>query len=217
MYQKTLLLLILSILVVLPAQAKMYKWVDDDGNVHYGDKVPTKYLHKERRELSEQGTLIKKVDRAATEEEKEQKRLEEQARAEKAEQERVERAKDRVLLDTYTTERDLVAAKDARVEAVGSQIQLSETIIADAQRKLDETAKRVAQVKASGREVPQHMYDKMAREEKQLATHKKVAAGHKKNREAIIVQFDAYIERFRKLMENKRAKREARLNKQQSN
>ena len=36
-------------------QAKMYKWVDEDGQMHFGDKIPAKYLAKEHEELNEHG------------------------------------------------------------------------------------------------------------------------------------------------------------------
>lgn len=40
------LLLCLLLLSSLPASAKIYKWVDADGNVHYSDKKPAAAGHK---------------------------------------------------------------------------------------------------------------------------------------------------------------------------
>ena len=57
-------------------------------------------------------------------------------------------------------------------------MQLSESIIADTEKKLDLTEKQMTRIKAQGREVPQNIKDKMVREEKQLATQNKIALGH---------------------------------------
>ena len=117
---------------------------------------------------------------------------------------------DRVLLDTYTTERDLDAALKARLDAVESQLQLSESIIADAKRKLDITDKQVTRIKAGGKEVPKNIIDKMKGEEKQLKTYQEVAASHEKRKQEINVQFKSYIERFRELKANQKRIKEER-------
>lgn len=206
---------LLFCLCSLPVQAKMYKWVDEDGNTHFGDKIPDKYLSKEHKELNAQGAVVQKheeVREETPEERKEKNRLERLEREKKKEAE--EQAKrDRVLLDTYTTERDLIAARKARLDAVESQLQLSESIINHAKRKLEITEKQITRIKAGGKEVPQNISDKMKAEEKQLATHHKVAASHQQRKEEINKQFDAYIARFRELKaEQQRVKdeREAR-------
>lgn len=59
----------------LSVQAKMYKWEDEDGNVHFGDKIPNKYLNKGHKELNEQGAVVKSHEgvKVETEEEKKEK------------------------------------------------------------------------------------------------------------------------------------------------
>ena len=52
------------------AQAKMYKWVDDDGQMHFGDKIPAEYLVKEHEELNESGVVTTHREAAKTEEQK---------------------------------------------------------------------------------------------------------------------------------------------------
>ncbi|MCB1629640.1 MAG: DUF4124 domain-containing protein, partial [Xanthomonadales bacterium] len=49
--------------------AKLYKWVDENGNVHYSDQVPPSQAKQARSELNEQGVAVKQVDRALTAEE----------------------------------------------------------------------------------------------------------------------------------------------------
>lgn len=219
MNHKCLCFLILFMLCSLPAHAKMYKWVDEDGQTHFGDKIPTHYLNKEHKELNEQGATIRTYPAAETAEQRAEKRKQNRILKEQEKKAKAQAKRDRVLLDTYTTERDLVAARDARLDAVASQMQLSESIIADTRRKLEAIEKQITNIKASGREVPENISDKVEREEKQLVTHKKIAQGHQDRQQKITQQFDGYIKRFRELKaEKKRIKeeREARRKKELS-
>jgi len=187
-------------LCATPAHAKMYKWVDDNGQIHYSDKVPTQYLKKHREVLNEQGATIKDIKRALNEEEKAELRRKEKARKEKEKLQLEQQRRDRILTDTYTTERDLVAARDARLEAIDSQINLAESIVKDSTSKVESTEKLIAQLKAEGKQVPDTAFAKLEREHRQLATQKEVAEKHRLKRKQIVEQFDGYIVRFRELM-----------------
>jgi hypothetical protein len=196
-------------LFTVSAQAGLYRWVDEFGAVHYGDKVPAKYLKQEHQELNEQGTTVKKHDRAMTAEERAEKKRQEAERKRLENEKRAQALRDRVLTDTYTTERDLVAAKDARLDAIESQLQLSKELIKNTEEKVIKTEQMIESLKAAGKMVPESTYAKLEREKLALATQKGVQQGHQIKREEVIVQFDGYIERFRELMAEKQRKREA--------
>ena len=204
-----LLILMMSTLFVASAQAGLYRWVDENGAVHYGDKVPAKYLKKEHDELNEQGTTVKKHDRAMTAAEKAEKKREEAKRKRLENEKRAQALRDRVLTDTYTTERDLVAARDARLDAIDSQLQLSKDIIESSKVNVTKTEELIERIKKSGRMVPEVTYAKLEREKLQLATQQGVQQGHRIKREEVIEQFNGYIERFRELMAEKQKKRDA--------
>jgi len=190
------------------AQAKMYKWVDDEGQMHFSDKIPPKYLVKEHDELNEQGIQVEHKAAAKTAAEKaEEKRLKrEQRKAELIEKKKQQR--DRVLLDTYTTERDLIVARDSRLDAVDSQINLAQTIIRDSNKNIAAMEKQIIQIQASNRKVPLDLYDRLESEKHQVIVQTKVKANNKKRRDDIAKQFNGYIERFKVLKAEQKAKRE---------
>ena len=61
------------------SQPKLYRWVDKNGQVHYGDKVPPKYAGQDRDVLNRQGLRVGREAGSATGEEA-------RARAERARQ-----------------------------------------------------------------------------------------------------------------------------------
>ena len=179
------------------AQAKMYKWVDENGQMHFGDKIPQKYLAKEHDELNERGMKVKHkaAEKNAKEKAQEQRLEQERKKAEIEEQKK--KKLDRVLLDAYDTEDDLVAARDSRLDAVATQIQLSEAFIGESNKKIKSIEDRVAEIKVSGREVPDNLYASLENEKQQVATQTRVMQSHKKRSNEISEKYNDYIKRFR--------------------
>ena len=188
-------------------QAKMFKWVDEEGQIHFGDNIPAKYIVREHHELDDRGVVIRHKAAAKTAEQKlEEKRIEyEKKKAALIEKKKKQR--DRVLLDTYTTERDLIVARDSRLDAVGSQIKLADSIIADSNKKIASMEQQVVDIQASNRKVPLDLYHRIDNEKEQVAVQSKVGKNHEKRRDEVAVQFNDYIERFKVLKSKQKAKR----------
>ncbi|MCW8942074.1 MAG: DUF4124 domain-containing protein [Gammaproteobacteria bacterium] len=179
------------------AQAKMYKWVDENGQMHFGDKIPQKYLAKEHDELNERGMKVKHREAEKNAKEKaEEQRLEQERKQAELELQKKKKL-DRVLLDAYDTEDDLVAARDSRLEAVATQIQLSEAFISESNKKIKSMEEQVAEIKVSGRDVPDNLYASLENEKQQVATQTRVMQTHKKRSDEISEKYNDYIKRFR--------------------
>ena len=188
------------------AQAKIYKWLDEEGQMHFGDEIPSKYIIKEHDELNYSGVVIRHREAAKTAEQKAEERRIEYERKKAALIEKKKKQRDRVLLDTYTTERDLVVARDSRMEAVDAQIQLADSIISDSNNKIESMEQQVVDIQASNREVPLGLYQRIDNEKEQVAMQSKVKKNHEIRRDEIAVQFDDFINRFKALKAEKKAK-----------
>ena len=189
-------------------QAKMYKWVDEKGQMHFGDSIPVKYQLKAHDEINESGVVVKRNSAAKTAEER---RIERQLakKSEAAlEKEKKKKQRDRVLLDTYTTERDLLLARDSRLDAVGSQIKLADSIVRDSNKKIASLEKRVLIIEKSNREVPADLYKQIEGQQQQISVHIEVKAGHVKRRDLVAKQFNGYVERFKILKIEQKRQRE---------
>lgn len=196
-----------SVLCVSPLQAAgMKKWVDEDGQIHYGDRIPPKYLRGEHSVINEQGIEVRKNAAMKTEAElkREAELLKQQQSEERKRQIEVRKQalRDRVLTDTFTSENDLVIARDARVEAVDSQISLTETLITHDTQRLNDVQSRIKSIEASGREAPANLHKEVKSLSRQLDNNKKFIKDRKKERQKIIDSFDADIKRFRELMQD---------------
>jgi len=188
----------------LPAQAELKKWVDKNGQIHYGDKIPSQYLRQQHQIMNKEGVIIENVPAAKTEaqliEEKRQQRL---AKIQ-AEKKRQQDFKDRVLIDTYTTERDLLKAREERLSTFNSLIDLTGTIIVSNQEQLDRLLKRKAEFERFQKELPVHMkaQEKILRQ--QIIDNQGYVEDQKKERQKIVDKFDKDLARFLYLKEQER-------------
>jgi hypothetical protein len=202
---------ILSIVLLstaLSVQARLYKWADEEGQIHFGDRIPPKYQVKAHDELNEQGVTTRHRPAMKTAKEKAEDRRLENERRKEALIVQKKKQRDRVLLDTYTTERDLVLARDSRLDAVGSQIRLAESIVSDSHNNIASMEKQITQVQESNREVPTDLYDRLDGEKRQVVVQTQVLENHKTRQQEISEQFNGYIKRFRVLKAKQKAKRE---------
>lgn len=200
--------LLLILLSLFPAHASRNKWVDEDGRTHYGDYVPDQFLSKEHEVLNDQGLVIKKYQRLKTQEELDVEQKEKNIQAEinrkKAVESRKDALRDRVLVDTFTTERDILMARDRRIDAVTSQINLTATIIKDDEKKLAAIKKRIEEIEKSSREVPENTKKSAVVLSRQLETHYQFIEIKNQERENILRDFDRDIKRFRELRDVKK-------------
>jgi hypothetical protein len=139
--------------------AKLYKWIDEDGNVRYGDRLPASESKKKHQTLNSQGVVVSTTEAAKT--------PEEYAAIRKAEKERkarelvearvknLQRRKDRVLLTTYDSVYELELVKDKRMELVDLVIQSMYRGIGFAEKRLEMLEnKATTKYLAKGLEVP---------------------------------------------------------------
>ena len=49
---------------------QLFRWVDENGKVHYGDRIPPQYAEGRREKLNEQGVVVDVQERERTEAER---------------------------------------------------------------------------------------------------------------------------------------------------
>lgn len=117
------LLLLLSSSV---AQASLYRWVDENGKVHFSDKVPPSIAQKGHTSLNKNGVEAKRTVSAEELKLKEQQRQEKQALEEELSEakklEEAQKRKDEQLLATYANREEIIAAYQKKLSTIDQSI-----------------------------------------------------------------------------------------------
>ncbi|KAA3639862.1 MAG: DUF4124 domain-containing protein [Proteobacteria bacterium] len=149
-----ILLLITLIVLQGDLSAKLYKWVDEDGKVHYSDKVPPEYIDQAREELNKSGVVKGSVDRALTPEERQQQAAElarqQQQAQQQAELKKQQQAERNKLIKSYSNADQITRLKNERINALQRNIELAEENLIIQKRNLDDLLKRAADRERSG-------------------------------------------------------------------
>ncbi len=176
-----------------------YRWVDDRGEVHYGQSVPPEFADYGYDRLGPDGSLRERVEPALTPEQIVERRRQraEQTRLDAAERNRETR--DRMLLATYSSEDGLREALDMQLVTIRSQRSATMMSVEQAESRFESQAGRAARLSAEGRPVPESLQQSI---QKTRAELRSLRAGLVRldEREAVIHErFNADLSRYREL------------------
>ena len=180
--------------------ATLYRWVDEEGVVHYGDSIPAKYAGLERQVVNEHGITVGVIQAKKTEEElAEDARLEE-LRA-KAEQ---QRRRDQALLATYLTIDEIEMHRDRRVELFQAQARVTELYLRNLQRRMDSLREEAAKFRPYSQDpeapmIDPDLADEITRTRDTIARHEENLRKFETDEKNIVARFDGDIDRFKEL------------------
>ncbi|HEX5765843.1 MAG TPA: DUF4124 domain-containing protein, partial [Woeseiaceae bacterium] len=83
---------------------KLYRWVDQEGNVHFGDSIPAEYAEVEKQVVNEHGVTLDVLRGKKTAEEIAAEKKAEELKAERE----LRRRQDQALLATYLSVDEIV-------------------------------------------------------------------------------------------------------------
>jgi len=201
---RTLLLATAALAVSAASAQRLYRWVDENGVVHYGDRVPPEYADRDRTVLNPHGVPVAREEGVLTPDEREeierQRALEEAARNARAEIAR----RDRMLLETYLSVADIENLRDTRLEMLESQVTVTEIYLADLNQRLERLLADAARYKPySDREDAPELPAQLAREiestEASIASYRRTIERTREEQAKLKSQFDSDIERFKEL------------------
>ena len=203
---KALLPFVLLALVAGGAEAqsdkekKLYRWVDKNGQVHYGDNVPAEYAEQDRDILNKQGVAVSREEGTITPEEAAIKAAADKA----ARDEQKRKLRDRVLLQTYQSTKELEALRDNRLDLVDAQLTIQEQSLSNlrAQRKqIERQASRFAPMnqEAGAPPMPDEVIADLERSANDIETQEANLERRRQERENIRLTFEADIVRYEEL------------------
>jgi len=147
-----MLLLLMGTQAVLAK--KMFRWVDDAGNVRYSDQVPPDQVKHRREALNENARVVDVVEKQKT---KAQRDLEKRLvllRRQQNEIIRKQKGHDKVLRSTFRNVSDMEMALKGKMLAMDGQRKVVQGNLQRIEKQLQQQQKKAAQFERDGRKVP---------------------------------------------------------------
>lgn len=193
-------LLLALFLGLLPAQGgKLYKWVDDHGQVRYGDRIPPQFAKQKQDTLNDQGVVVNTRAAAKTKAQLAEERRLAAIAAEKKRLREKAAAYDRVLLDTFTTEDDIIMTRNGKVDAIEAAIRLTSSRTEKTRQRLLRLTQRAANMERAGRPIPDPLRKEVEAAREQIAYNTTYIENRKREQQQVMEKFEADLKRYREL------------------
>jgi hypothetical protein len=174
-----------------------YRWVDEQGVVHYGDNIPPQYASQDRSILNSQGVEVGHLDK--------QKTPEEEAVAARAREALMKQKQhDAFLVSTYTSVKDIEALRDARLEQLKTQRTAAEQYVDSLRVRLASLQSRALEYspyteRKDGWRMPDDLVENLVHTVNELRLQSSALTAKGAEETNLRQQFQADIERYREL------------------
>lgn len=201
-FRRTAYVLCCVLLLAAAAAAgaqQLYRWVDDQGSVHYSDVMPPTEVEKGHLQLSPQGLPVRTVPPAKT---PEQIRRERELARLRAQQQRMleqQRADDRVLLNTFHSVDDLIMTRDGNLSDIDTLIQVKKGNIRRQQDWLSKLRADAADLERKGETVPDALEERIDGTEHAIEEALAAIVQREQQKQEIRRRFDRDLKRLRQL------------------
>ena len=174
-----------------------YRWVDEQGVVHYGDNIPPQYANQERAVLNGEGVQVGRLDAQKS---PEQQATDERERAVLMKQ----RQHDAFLVTTYTSVKDIEALRDLRLDQLNGQRAAAEQYVDSLHGRLASLQTRAMNFRpysprADANRMPDDLAENLVRTVTELRVQSAALDAKNQEESNLRAQFQSDIERYREL------------------
>jgi hypothetical protein len=196
----TIALLTLGSSAMAGNEQRVYKWTDDEGNVHYSDSIPAEYAERPKEVLNDHGVTVGELEGKKTAEQLEQERIENDRRV----AQELQRRADQALLATYLSVDEIIMHRDRRVELFQAQSRVTELYLRNLDRRLQGLREEASRYQPYSTEPDAPMIeDSLAAELREtkdtISRHQRNLKRYESDEQRIIERFDGDIQRFKTL------------------
>ena len=173
----------------LNAEAKLYKWVDENGTTHYGETIPPNYANRntqtlEKGRLQERESAREKPGKNSIS----LSRDEEQARR-----------RDNALINTYSSEKEIDLARDRNLQQVEARTNSFSVLLKSAQENLVSLQQEAEKMTKQGRKVFKSLEEDIVEANAHIAKLENDLNQSLKETEAVKARYAADKARYREL------------------
>ena len=183
-----------------PQQAT-YRCTGNDGKKYYGSTIPMQCVGRPIEQLNKQGMVVRRIDPEGEEKERAEKAAEQAKAKEEEAATREQSRRNRALLATYTSERDI---EDARARALKD----NQSAVRDVENKIEALRKRRAgydkelefyKDKKGGAQLPTKLAEDIKNTEIDLKAQEDLLAVKQKEVDVINARYDEDKKRYGEL------------------
>lgn len=194
-------LFLLSLLVLCQVSAtaqskRLYRWVDDQGKVHYSDVVPPKESQHGRSRLNNKGITLEKIAPAKTRQQLAQEARLANLRAKKQKIIAEQQAYDRVLLRTFRNSDEIQMTLDGKLQTIDLLNRLTYDNIKRLKEQLSIQQKKAASKERNGLQIPKQLLNGIDASRRQIRRNRAKVASNNKEKTRLKNKFNRDMKRF---------------------
>lgn len=183
-----------------PSTTTLRKCVDEQGVTQYYDKNPPPGCKdREITEMTTKGVPKKTISAPPTEEQRKAQAEEAARKAEEEKRQKDQARKDKALLDTYTSEKEIDLARDRNLQAVEGTIQNIEARLKSAKVRNAQFTQQSEGFARQGKPLPEGLKEDTAASQKDVERLQQELEIKNRERDAIRARYEADKQRFREL------------------
>jgi hypothetical protein len=185
-------------LAPLASDAQSYRCVSQDGKRYYGSTIPRQCIGRPVEELNAQGMVVKRIDPEGSEKERAAKEAQEAKQREELSAQRETARRNRALLATYTSVKDIDDALNRALAENHKGIEELQGSI-DRIRKLQAGYEKELELYKGKGAAPARLTDDMRNAESDLKYQEQMLAAKQKELEHINAKYGADRKRYAEL------------------
>lgn len=191
---------LLAPLAVIADETRTFRWVDEDGNVYFGDSIPAEYAEFPKEVLNEHGVTVENLEGKKTEEQLAAEKLENERRVAQELQQRADQA----LLATYLSVEEILMHRDRRIQLFQAQSAVTELYLSNLSRRLETIRKDASNYQPYSEDseapmIPQDLADELKATKDTIERHEENLKKFKADEAQIKARFAGDVTRFKKL------------------
>jgi hypothetical protein len=181
-------------------QGTVYRWVDEDGIVHFDDSVPPEYAEIDKDILTDDGVKVGSIRGRKSAEELEAERVAQELQMQRDLQLRADKA----LLSTYLTVEEIQMHMNRRVELFQAQSRVTELFLSNLKgrlQKLEREASRYLPYSSDpdAKIVDPDLVDEISETKSTISRHENNLQKFQLDEQLIVARFEGDINRFKVL------------------
>ena len=175
---------------------KMYRWIDEHGEIYFSDQVPPEQAQHSRATLSKSGRVLEVTEQAQTKEQLEQEKRLEELRKQQEKLIANQKIHDKALLNSYHSKEDMILALQAKMETLDNQKNIIVGNLTRLTEHLNNQLKEAALFERDALPAPKNLLDEIILSQNRIEQTQNALRKHQEKQSQIKKTDEADIARF---------------------